>query len=230
MPGVFRSSVCRWFRRSAPVRVGLRVGLRLAAVGLAASVAACGANPLGIDDDEWAQMSPAQQALATEKERELTAMRVDNPSGLLVVPAPVGHAMDEGRRLRVEERRRRDRFGDTLTCHFEDIAATFEARWSVAYPVQTSITRGEFLAVPLTETASEERAVVWLDYSDSGNTLRLCSDVSDRGHFLGCATMVAAYRDLVEGMQWQVTLPGVMEATVVCAFKPGVAVTVSQPD
>ncbi|GAB3118146.1 hypothetical protein GCM10027256_06080 [Novispirillum itersonii subsp. nipponicum] len=197
---------------------------------LAVSVAACSANPLGIDDDEWAQMTPTQQALATEKERELAEVRVDNPSGLLVLPAPVGHAMDEGRRLRVEERRRRDRFGDTLTCHFEDIAASFDGRWSVAYPLQTSIVRGEFQALPLTETASEEREAVWLDYSDSGNTLRLCSGVSDRGHFLGCATMVAAYRDLVEGMQWQVTLPGVMEATVVCAFKPGVAVTVSQPD
>lgn len=230
MPGVFRNSVCRGGHRSAPVRRNVRFGLRLTALGMAAVVAACSANPLGIEDEEWAQMSPAQQALATEKERELAAARVDNPSGLLVIPSPVGHAMDEGRRLRVEERRRRDRFGDTLTCHFEDIAASFGTRWSVAYPLQASIVRGEFLALPLTETASEEREAVWMDYSDSGNTLRLCSGVSDRGHFLGCATMVAGYRDLVEGMQWQVTLPDVMEATVVCAFKPGVAVTVSEPD
>lgn len=222
MPALFPTRPRFWFRRPQTLR-----GAVLAAV---LAVTGCSANPLGIDDEEWAQMTPAQQALATQKERELESVRMTSSPDMVFLPAPTRYAMDEGRRLRVEERRRRDRFGDTLICHLEDLAAAFNGRWSVAYPVQVPVVRGEFLAVPLTETASEEREAVWLDYSDSGNTLRLCSGVSDRGDLTGCATMVAGYRDLIEGMQWQVMLPGVMEATVVCAFKPGVAVTVSQPD
>lgn len=193
------------------------------------AVGACTSNPLGIDDEEWSQLSPQQKALAESKQAELLETRVDNPSGLLIVPEPVGRAMDEGRQLRVDERRRRDRFGDTLVCRMDDVAATFAGRWSVAHPAEVAVIRGEFLPISLFETESEERAVIWMDYSDSGNTLRLCSGVSERGDFRGCATMVASFRDLTDGMQWQVSLPDVLQSTLKCAFKPGVPVTVITP-
>lgn len=201
---------------------------RLFLLTLALLLSACAPHPLGIPDEEWDRLTPAQQRLAAEKEAELAAEAARRARPEVAARQRFLVLEDEARAARVERRRKRMRLGDSLDCALRDGVARFDGLgWHPLEETGFRIIRGDRQGLPLPALRRDASRPLTLDYSDSGLSLRLCGDPTRPDT---CTTVAAPWHDLKDGMTWQVTAPETLAATLRCAFTPGAPVSVMDID
>lgn len=183
---------------------------RAAALFLCAVLlAACASRPLDIPAEEWEHLNADQRALAYSLQEELDA-------GPSMTEPPDAEA---SRTARVERRRARGRFGDSLTCDVGPGLGETGPGWRPFDVKTVTIVRGE--VARLLETPP-----LWGHYADSGLSLRLCAVDPRHAPPEGCTVVAGGFRALSNGMEWRVFLPDTLEAPLRCAFTPGAPVAV----
>jgi hypothetical protein len=201
----------------------------VAAVIIAAILTACSALPLDLTADEWDRLTPAQQSLALEKQAESDAL-----GNTLAARAQQNAALtalsESTRAVRVEQRRKRGRLGDSLQCALDNASAAFAiggqgTPWSAATAKGFSIVRGESQEVTVHAHGAEAVVSLYADYAESGLILRLCA-VPPAGPGVPapvshCATVAAPFQAFRDGVERAVSVPDLLDGTLSCAFAPG---------
>lgn len=181
-----------------------------AALFLCAALAACADRPLDIPQLEWSRMSADQQALAAQKADELAAERARAalPEARGVVRRDA--VAEAQRHARVAENYTSGRLGDVVQCTLGPGDAggrPFDAvEFLLAREQQKNLGLGD------------GRAAVWVTFSQTGQSVRLCRADAPAADSLPCTAAAASFRALEQGMTWTVSVPGYLAAPLWCRY------------
>lgn len=182
-----------------------------AALFLSFGLAACATPPLDIPQSEWSTMSAEQRALAARKADELAAERARAALPESRAGARRDVVAEASRHARVAENYTSGRLGDVVLCVLgpgEAGGAPFEAlEFLLAREQQKTLGLG-----------TGGPASVWVEFAQTGTSLRLCRADAPAADSLPCTGVAAPYRTLVQGMTWQVTIPGFLAAPLHCEY------------
>jgi hypothetical protein len=219
---------------ACPTRFSSSVWRRGAFAAMALLMAGCSQIPLDLTESEWDALTPAQQALALEKQAEIEALAHD--LGARAQQNAALTALSESTRtVRVEQRRKRARLGDILDCALDTASGAFAAggasvQWSAAVAKGFQIVRGDSQVISIRAHGADAVLSLYADYADSGLILRLCA-VPPAGPGVPapvshCATVAAPFQAFRDGVERAVSVPNLLNGTLHCAFAPGAPVQV----
>ncbi|MGC2854759.1 hypothetical protein ACM64Y_04730 [Novispirillum sp. DQ9] len=181
-----------------------------AALFLCAALAACATPPLDIPQAEWSRMSEDQRALAAQKADELAAeqARAALPDSRASFRRdPVSEA---SRHARVAENYTSGRLGDVVLCTL----GPGDAGGTAFDAVEFLLAREQRKTLGL----GTGGAAVWVEFSQTGVSLRLCRADAPAADSLPCTAAAAPFRTLEQGITWTVTIPGTLSAPLKCQY------------
>lgn len=181
-----------------------------AALFLCAAVAACAARPLDIPQSEWSRMSEDQRALAAQKADELAA-----DQARAALPEVRGGARRDAvaeaqRHARVAENYTSGRLGDVVQCSL----GPGDAGGRPFAAVEFLLAREQQKTLGLGDGGT----AVWVTFSPTGQSVRLCRADAPAADSLPCTAAAASFRALEQGMTWTVGIPGYLAAPLWCRY------------
>ncbi len=173
-------------------------------------LAGCTMYPLGIPEDQWQRMTPAQQQEARmEQARQDEAVRERHARRQLLL-------LEEQQRERSErEQRLRQAIpGDVLQCTLNDVQINLgKKKWRAANPVAVELLQGESLEVLLQRSDKNyQQRTAWISFD------RLSVSLCD-GYRSDCAVLAATGRELQRGSQAMVHT-GIVRGRLKCQYPP----------
>lgn len=168
---------------------------KLIAVTLAALLSGCSMHPLGISDDEWAQMSQDQRMQAYHEQATLD--KAEQAARLR--EAELRAEEERHQREILELRRQQARPGDLVQCVIEPLARKQGKGWKPVQGVAFELVRGESQRVMLQDIEGRSQRSAWAVFSPSGQTIALCGYESDTDDLNDCARLNVTSRELARG-------------------------------
>ena len=178
---------------------------------------ACSTHPLGMDDEEWQQLSPEQRLQAREKQSELDRLAEQRRV------AEAAARRDEAQRQMVEldVRRREARYGERLQCVLQPAQAWFNREWRPVEPLALDLVVGHEQMLTLRET--ERRT---LHYSSrvharfDGQQLTLCQHAHDQRNPGICVRELGTMVDYQRGVRRTVLADQFLRGQLRCNLVP----------
>lgn len=185
---------------------------RLHGLLLSLFLSGCAFHPLGINDEQWQNMSHTEKMQAYQEQSRLDEIRRKER-------AEAARKEEEARIARqkaLEERIRNARFGDIVQCVLEPASSYRKRQWQDAQPVVFELFKGQSEPFRLQTLDGRDGAKFKASFNENGLAVTLCDHYSDRR----CATLPATYREFKSGVRRSLKVKDTLKGILRCDYKP----------
>lgn len=186
---------------------------RLLPLAAALILAGCSMHPLGIDDDEWAAMSKAEQMRAYEQQADLDKARAK-------AQAETDKAKADAEARKYEAlayMRKHAQYGDIIQCVLDPVQRRDGDSWRQQQGMAIDLVRGESVSLPLREDSRRSHGDLTFEFALSGLEVSVCE--SDYGR-RPCDRLLGTSRDFRRGVGTDILLNDRIRGELHCDLKP----------
>lgn len=181
--------------------------VRHLALAAALFLTACATSyPLGMAEDEWNRLTPAQQLDAREKQAVIDQAERERRAEAARVAAEQERRQQE----RYQERLRNAAPGEVVQCVLQEAEGYFGGNWRAAEPTGFTLLQGFNQDVSIARQDRQNRRLT-AEARYDGAKVELC-----RPNRNECATLAATHNQLQRGVQVAVDLDRVVRGTLYC--------------
>lgn len=173
---------------------------------LMSSLAACTIYPLGMSEDEWESLTPAQQMQARSKQAELDQAERERRAEV----ARIAAEREAKERAEYETRLQNASYGEVVQCVVRDAEGHLGGSWRPAAPAGFTLLRNYPTNVRFTEQGRPTRGVDGQATFD-GSTVSLC-----RTNRKECGTLVATQNQFRDGVKQEINISRLIRGTLYC--------------
>lgn len=186
---------------------------RLLPLAAALFLVGCSMHPLGIDDEEWAVMSKAEQMRAYEQQAELDKVRAKAQA-----EAQKAKADAEARKYEaLAYMRKHARYGDIVQCVLDPVRLRDGKSWRELQGMAVDLVRGESVSLPLREDARRSHGDLTFEFALSGLEVSVCESGYGRRP---CDRLLGTSRDFRHGVGTEILLNNRIQGELHCDLKP----------
>lgn len=162
--------------------------------------------PLGMSEDEWNRLNPAQQLDARQKQAAIDQAERERRAHAARLAAE-----EERRQQELHQARLRNaQPGEIVQCVLEDAEGYFGSEWRAAEPTGFTVLRGFSEHVTIAQQDRQSRRVT-AEARFDGAKVELC-----RPNRNECAVLAATQNQLQRGVQRTINLDRVVRGTLYC--------------
>lgn len=187
------------------------------ALALFSLLAACSTHPLGMDDEEWRQLTPDKRLQAREKQLEHD--RLAEQRRLAEAAARREEAQRQATEL--ETRHREAHYGERLQCVLQPADAWLNRKWRAIEPLAFDLVAGSEQVLPLREAG--RRTVRYSSRAHArfdGQQLTLCQYAQDQRHPGRCIRELGTFADYRRGIRREVVADQFLRGRLRCSLVP----------
>lgn len=178
---------------------------------------ACASHPLGIGDEEWQQLTPAQRLHARETQFEHDRAAEQRRAAEAV--AREAEARQQATEL--ETRRWEARYGERVQCVLQPAEAWLNRKWREIEPMAFDLVSGSEQVLPLREGGGRyvrynSRAYARFD----GQQLTLCQYAAHESNRGRCLRLLGTFADYRHGIHRQVAAEHFLRGRLRCGLVP----------
>lgn len=217
--------IAAWFSVFEMIGGCVRRYLRALILGvLCFELAACQSFPLGMTEEEWAGLTPAQQYEARTKQAELDEQARARRAAATAAENTLKAEEAARRQERIDKLRQNAAYGDEIQCLIQNALVDFRPGWRSALDVGFSLVRSEARSVDLIDKERGIRRPLWVQYSTDGMQVTLCRyDPAERGYNRpnDCQRFIGTTGDFQRGINKSIELPEILRGGLRCQLAPG---------
>lgn len=187
-----------------PTQRGLMQGFRyLVLLGLTLGLIACGPyHPMGISDDEWQTLTPAQRMQAREQQAEVDKARAAERAE----KARIRAEQEAREQAIIAERRANPQYGERVQCVLSGGQAKLSSKWRNIEPVAVDLVIGESQEFDVRHLRDGRTRYSRNGHASfDGQRVNLCLYSSSRASSNQCASLVATTRQFDRGVSQNIS-------------------------
>lgn len=179
-------------------------------------LAACSSYPLNMSEQEWKQLSTAEQAEARKEQARLdqvTEMRRAEQARLRAEEK-------ERERLDLERRKNNAAYGERVQCVFKNAEFKNSKNWIPAEPLGFDLVVGESQSIYIESRADIKKRNGRTGYAQfDGQTVSICRYDGSATSARGCVRLVGTTNDFARGYEQRVSSSEFVRGSLRCSLK-----------
>jgi len=198
-----------------------KISATLALAGLTLLLAGCVVYPLGMTEEEWVLLTPAQKLEARSTQAELDEQESKRRAEKKAREDALKLERERANRAYVRRLYRDGRYGDFIQCIIKNPLVDFHPGWRKAEPIAFTLAKREDKTIKIQGAKRSQETSIWVRFSNDGMRLKLCQYDQKEKPYGQCDKVVASHRDFRRGITHNIKLSDLIKGTLHCSLSPG---------